>query len=68
MAKLPQRVTNKKAAEKRTRSFAKNQSAKQVRIADQKKREEYNRKVGSTGKQRANEPRKEANRIDKGLS
>ena len=58
MAKLPKRVTNVKAKEKRARSWAKNQEAKKARIAEQKKREESNRELGSTAKQRANEARK----------
>ena len=52
MAKLPKRVTNTKKKEKRARSWAKNQAAKVLRIASQKRREEHNREVSSTGKQR----------------
>lgn len=58
MGKLPKRVTNVKAKEKRARSWAKSQEKKKVRIAEQKKREEKNRELGTTGKQRANEARK----------
>lgn len=54
MAKLPKRVTNVKKKEKHARSWAKNTAAKALRIASQRKREEHNREVGLTGKQRDN--------------
>lgn len=50
---LPKRAAkDHKSHIKRARSWAKNQAAKLIRKAEQKKREEYNREVGSTGKQR----------------
>jgi hypothetical protein len=61
------RSTNLKAKEKRARSWTRNQEAKKLRIAEQKKREEHNKKVGSTGKQRANEAAKVAKRLDSAL-
>jgi hypothetical protein len=61
------RSTNLKAKEKRARSWTRNQEAKKLRIAEQKKREEHNKKVGSTGKQRANEAAKVAKRLDNAL-
>ena len=53
------RVGNEKAKAKRARSWAKNQEAKKERIAEQEVRHAYNVKVGSTGKQRANQAAKE---------
>ena len=61
------RPATEKAKATRQRSWNKNQEAKQVRIAEQQKREEHNRKVGSTGKQRANLAVKQAKRIDAAL-
>ncbi len=59
MAKLPKRVTNLKKKEKRQRSWAKNQEAKKLRIAEQEKREKRNRELGTNAKQRAAQARKE---------
>lgn len=42
-----------KSKQKRARSWEKNRLAKIDRIADQTAREENNRKLGTTGKQRA---------------
>lgn len=64
MAKLPKRVTNVKAKEKRARSWAKNQEAKKARIAEQEKREKRNKELGTTAKQRANVARKEAKTVE----
>ena len=61
------RSATEKAKATRQRSWNKNQEAKQKRIADQTTREEHNRKVGTTGKQRANQAAKEAKRIDSAL-
>jgi hypothetical protein len=47
-----------KSKAKRARSWAKNQEAKKVRIAEQESREKHNREVGTTGKQRDNALRK----------
>jgi hypothetical protein len=55
---IPKRALNTKKKEKRARSWAKNQEAKKERIAKQKAQEEKNRKLGTTGKQRANTARK----------
>jgi hypothetical protein len=50
--KLPKRVGNAKRKQTRADSWNKNAKAKEVRIAEQHKRELHNVKVGSTGKQR----------------
>jgi hypothetical protein len=55
---IPKRALNTKKKEKRARSWAKNQEAKKERIAKQKAQEDKNRKLGTTGKQRANTARK----------
>ena len=54
MAQGKKRVGNEKAKAKRARSWAKNQAAKVIRIAENAARHAHNLKVGSTGKQRAN--------------
>jgi hypothetical protein len=50
---------SEKSKAKRQRSWQKNQVAKELRIAEQRRREERNRELGSTGKQRANLARKQ---------
>lgn len=55
---IPKRASNVKKKEKRKRSWEKNQEAKKLRIAEQQKREANNKKLGTTGKQRAVERRK----------
>lgn len=67
MAQGKKRAGNLKAKAKRERSWARNQAAKKIRIAEQGKREERNRELGSTGKERANLAVKEARRIDAAL-
>lgn len=52
MAQGKKRAGNLKAKAKRERSWAKNQAVKKIRIAEQRKREERNQELGSTGKQR----------------
>lgn len=59
MASKRKRIVNEKAKAKRARSWAKNQEAKRQRIAEQEARHAHNLKVGSTGKQRANQAAKE---------
>jgi hypothetical protein len=46
------RAATEKAKATRARSWAKNAAAKELRIAEQRERENHNREVGSTGKQR----------------
>lgn len=48
------KTQSEKSKLKRARSWQKNQEAKKVRVAEQTRREERNRELGSTGKQRAN--------------
>lgn len=55
--KLPKRVGNPKAKNTRELSWNRNLKAKEARIAEQRKRELHNAKVGSTGKQRDNQMR-----------
>lgn len=55
---IPKRAGNTRKKEKRKESWIRGQEKKAARIADQKKREEHNRKVGTTGKQRANQAAK----------
>lgn len=55
MGKLPKRVSNVKAKEKRARSWARNQEAKKARIKEQETRAARNRELGTTAKQRANQ-------------
>lgn len=50
---IPQRAGNLKRKAKRARSWEKNQAAKKLRIEEQSKREANNKKLGTTGKQRA---------------
>lgn len=52
------RAATDKAKATRARSWAKNQAAKQERIAEQDSRQAHNHMVGSTGKQRDQELRK----------
>ena len=54
------RAGNLKLKARRATSWAKNQAAKIIRKDEQAKREAHNRKVGSTGKQRANLAAKQA--------
>jgi hypothetical protein len=56
------RPSNLKLKARRAASWTKNQLAKAARKEEQAKREEHNRKVGSTGKQRANQAAKESKR------
>ena len=56
------RAATDKAKATRARSWQKNQSAKSERVAEQEKRHAHNVKVGSTGKQRANQKVKDAKR------
>jgi len=56
---IPKRAMNPKNKEKRARNKAKNEKFKPQRIAEQEAREANNKKLGSTGKQRANETAKE---------
>lgn len=52
------RAATEKAKATRARSWNANAAAKVERIADQQAREAHNRKVGTTGKQRAAAARK----------
>jgi hypothetical protein len=56
---IPKRAMNAKKKEKRARNKAKNEKLKPERIAAQQAREVANKKLGSTGKQRANQAAKE---------
>src|ERR1043166_2278203 len=64
---IPKRAANPKRKERRAASWKRGQEAKAQRIADQEKRTEHNRKVGSTGKQRANAAAKESKKLDSAL-
>ena len=59
---------SEKSKAKRARSWSKNKEAKELRVAEQQEREENNRKLGTTGKQRANANRKVARNLDAALS
>jgi hypothetical protein len=65
---IPKRAGNVKRKEKRAASWKRGQEAKEARKAEQEKREAHNRKVGTTGKQRANAATKQAKAIDSALA
>lgn len=56
---IPKRASNVKKKEKRARNKAKNEKLKPERIAEQQAREANNKKLGTTGKLRANQAAKE---------
>lgn len=56
---IPKRATNKRKQETRKASWERGQKRKEERKLEQAAREEHNKSVGTTGKQRANQVAKE---------